>query len=190
MSPVDIITDLLIAGITGTLGFFGARLGGELWAKLILNSEEAKMLHAKLKRRAPFIPAFSQRCARVRLALGQSEAKRRTIERRIDDLHRQLDALESRDDEYIRFVGHHRPGYHHFKAVMVNRHVQTAVREGRTHGLLDNSWARPQHVEIWASSLVEAKNSLNSRFPISLGFFVIEMIEPEEAPQDAAGDAA
>jgi len=48
----------------------------------------------------------------------------------------------------IRFVGHHRPGHHHFKAVMVNRHVQTAVREGRAHGLLDGSWARPQHVDM------------------------------------------
>jgi hypothetical protein len=190
MSPVDIITDLIIAGITGTLGYFGARLGGELWAKLILDSQEAKTLHAKLKRRAPLITAFGQRCARVRIALGQSEAKRRNVERRIDDLHRQMDALENRDDEYIRFVGHPRPGHHHFKAVMVNRHVQTAVREGRIHGLLDNGWARPQQIEIWASSLMEAKNSLNIRFPISLGFVVIEMIEPDDVAQGAEGNAA
>ena len=41
MSPVAIFTDLLIAGIAGTLGYFGARLGGELWARLILDSQEA-----------------------------------------------------------------------------------------------------------------------------------------------------
>jgi hypothetical protein len=191
MSPVDIVTDLLIAGIAGTLGYFGARLGGELWARLILDSSEVKNLQAKLKRRAPLIPAFSQRCARLRLAVGQSEARRRNVERKIDDLHRQLKALESRDDEYIRFVGHPRPGHHHFKAVMINRHVQTAIREGRTHGLLDNSWTRPQNIDIWASSLAEAKSSLNARFPISLGFVVIEMIEPEDAPQqNAEGNAA
>ena len=74
---------------------------------------------------------------------------------------------------------------------MINRHVQTAIREGRTHGLLDNSWARPQNVEIWASSLADAKGSLNARFPMSLGFVVIEMIEPEDAPQqNAEGNAA
>lgn len=191
MSPVDIMTDLLIAGIAGTLGYFGARLGGELWARIILDSKEAKDIQAKLKRRAPLIPAFSQRCARLRLALGQSEARRRNVERRIDDLHRQLDALESREDEYIRFVGHHRTGHHHFKAMMINRHVQTAIREGRTHGLLDNSWARPQNIEIWASSLADAKSSLNARFPMSLGFVVIEMIEPDDiAQEDAQGDAA
>ena len=42
MSPVAIITDLLIAGVAGTLGYFGARLGGELWARLILDSQEAE----------------------------------------------------------------------------------------------------------------------------------------------------
>jgi hypothetical protein len=190
MSPVAIITDLLISGVAGTLGYFGARLGGELWARLIMDSQEAAGLRAKLKRRAPLIPALGQRCARRRLALGQSEVRRRNIERRIDDLHRQLDALQNRDDELIRFVGHHRPGHHHFKAVMVNRHVQTAVREGRSHGLLDSSWARPQHIKIWASSLADAKGSLNSRFPISLGFVVIEMIEPEDAPPGTEGNAA
>jgi hypothetical protein len=190
MSPVAIFTDLLIAGVAGALGYFGARLGGELWARLILDSKEAAGLRTKLKRRAPLIPAFGQRCARRRLALGQSEARRRNVERRIDDLHRQLDALQNRDDELIRFVGHHRPGNHHFKAVMVNRHVQTAIREGRTHGLLDNTWARPQNIDVWASSLTDAKTSLNGRFPISLGFVVIEIIEPEDAPSDTGGNAA
>jgi len=155
-----------------------------------MDSQEAAGLRAKLKRRAPLIPALGQRCARRRLALGQSEVRRRNVERRIDDLHRQLNALQNRDDELIRFVGHHRPGHHHFKAVMVNRHVQTAVREGRSHGLLDSSWARSQHVEIWASSLADAKGSLNNRFPISLGFVVIEMIEPEDAPPGTEGNAA
>jgi hypothetical protein len=190
MSPIAIFTDLLIAGVAGALGYFGARLGGELWARLILDSQEAAGLRAKLKRRAPLILAFGQRCARRRLALGQSEARRRNVERRIDDLHRQFDALQRRDDELIRFVGHHRPGHHQFKAVMVNRHVQTAIREGRSHGLLDNSWARPQHIEIWASSLADAKAGLNGRFPISLGFVVIEMIEPEDTPPSAEGNAA
>jgi hypothetical protein len=190
MSPVAIITDLLIAGIAGTFGYFGARLGGELWARLILDSQQAIELRAKLKRRAPLIHAFGQRCARRRLALGQSEVRRRNVERRIDDLHRQLDDLENRDDELIRFVGHHRPGHHHFKAVMVNRHVQAAIREGRAHGLLDSSWGRPQHIEIWASNLAEAKTSLNARFPISLGFVVIEMIEPDDAPAGTEGNAA
>jgi hypothetical protein len=73
---------------------------------------------------------------------------------------------------------------------MVNRHVQTAIREGRSHGLLDSSWGRPQHIDIWASNLAEAKASLNGRFPISLGFVVIEMTEPEESPSDAEGNAA
>ena len=49
---------------------------------------------------------------------------------------------------------------------------------------------RPQHIEIWASSLAEAKTSLNGRFPISLGFVVIEMTEPEEAPSGTEGTAA
>ena len=49
MSPVAIITDLLIAGIAGTFGYFGARLGGELWARLILDSQQAIELRAKLK---------------------------------------------------------------------------------------------------------------------------------------------
>jgi hypothetical protein len=74
--------------------------------------------------------------------------------------------------------------------LLVNRHVQTAVREGRSHGLLDSSWARPQHVEIWASGLPDVKASLNGRFPISLGFVVIEMTEPEEASPDTNGNAA
>ena len=99
---------------------------------------------------------------------------------RIDDLHRQLDALENRDDELIRFVGHHRPGHHHFKAVMVNRHVQTAIREGRTHGLLDSSWARPQqHRDLGKQSGGSQEQASTRRFPISLGFVVIEMIEPD-----------
>src|SRR3954449_724850 len=102
MSPVAIITDLLISGIAGAFGYFGARLAGELWAKLLLDSKEAVELRAKLKRRAPLITAFGQRCARRRLALAQSEARRRAVERRIDDLHRQLSDLENRDDELIR----------------------------------------------------------------------------------------
>jgi hypothetical protein len=189
MSPVAIFTDLLIAGVAGSMGYFGARLAGELWARLILDSKDVAGLRAKLKRRAPLIPAFGQRCARRRLALGQSEARRRNVERRIDDLHRQLDALQNRDDELIRFVGRHRHGHHHFKAVMVNRHVQTAIREGRSHGLLDSSWGRPQHIDIWASNLAEAKASLNGRFPISLGFFVIEITEPDDVPPGTEGNA-
>ena len=37
---------------------------------------------------------------------------------------------------------------------------------------------------------MEAKNSLNIRFPISLGFVVIEMIEPDDVAQGAEGNAA
>ena len=190
MSPVAIITDLMIAGVAGTLGYFGARICGDIWAKLILDSQEAANLRGKLKRRMPLMQALNQRCARRRLALAQSESRRRNAERRIDDLHRQLDDLQSQDDELIRIVGHRRPGHHLFKALLVNRHVQTAVREGRSHGLLDSSWARPQHVEIWASGLPDVKASLNGRFPISLGFVVIEMTEPEEASPDTNGNAA
>ena len=40
------------------------------------------------------------------------------------------------------------------------------------------------------AALAEAKASLNGRFPISLGFVVIEMIEPEEAPPGTEGNAA
>ena len=149
---------------------------------LILGSQEATDLRGKLKRRMPLMQAFNQRCARRRLSLAQSESHCRSVERQIDDLHRQLDALQNRDDELIRIVGHRRPGHHLFKALLVNRHVQTAVREGRTHGLLDSSWARSQHVEIWASGLPDVKASLNGRFPMSMGFVVIETIQPRKPP--------
>ena len=186
MSPVEIVTDILFAGMAGMTGFFAARLGGEIWSRMILKSEAATRARVKLKRCAPLIPAFEQRRAKLRIALAQSEARRRAVERQIDQFQSKLDELQQRDDEMIRIVGRKRPGCRLFKAVMVNRHVQAAIREGRPHGLLDGSWARAQHVEIWAQNLPEAKASLDSRFPVSLGFTLIEMIEPEESSGAAA----
>jgi hypothetical protein len=187
MSPVEIVTDIMFAGLSGTVGFFAARLGGEAWSRMILTSAAATRARTKLRRCAPLLPAFEQRRARLRIALAQSEARRRSVERQIDQFQSKLEELQQRDDELIRIVGRKRPGCRLFKAVMVNRHVQAALREGRPHGLLDGSWARAQHVEIWAQNLPEAKASLDSRFPVSLGFILIEMIEPEE-PSGAAAD--
>ena len=40
-----------------------------------------------------------------------------------------------------------------------------------------------------AINLAEAKASLNGRFPISLGFFVIEITEPDDVPPGTEGNA-
>jgi hypothetical protein len=181
MSPVDIFTDLLLAALAGAVGYGVARIAGEVWAKLILEGEAVASLRAKVKRCSVMVPALGQRRSRLRVSLLQAEARRRNIERQVDQLQRQIADLQSQDDDLIRIIGHRRPGSRLFKAVMVNKHVQTAMREGRPHGLLDNSWARPQDVEVWANGLPDAKFSLNSRFPASLGFVLIELRETDES---------
>jgi hypothetical protein len=44
-------------------------------------------------------------------------------------------------------------------------------------------------VEIWATGVPEAKSSLNGRFPVSLGFVLIELIEPAESSPETGGSA-
>ena len=192
MSPIDIFTDLMFASVAGVIGYGGSRLVGEIWAKLIVQSDEANALRAKLKRCSALVPGLIQRRGRLRSKLLQTEGRRRTLDRQVEQLRRQIADFQRQDDELIRVVGHRRPGSQAFKAVLINRHVQAALREGRPHGLLDSSWAKPQDVEIWASGLPEAKASLNGRFPVSLGFVLIEMHEMEQGPEKAnvTGDAA
>ncbi|EWY42307.1 hypothetical protein N825_18525 [Skermanella stibiiresistens SB22] len=190
MSAVEIVADVLFAALAGFIGFLAARVGGEVVARIIVTGTAATSLRTKLRRCAPMLSGLDHRRTRLRVAMAQAEAHRRKMERDVEQRQSKIAELNRRDEELIRIIGHRRPGWRLFRAVMINRHVQTAHREARVHPQLDASWARAQHVDVWAPGIPEAKSFLDSRFPLSLGFVVVEIIEPQDNASLSDGDGA
>lgn len=81
-----------------------------------------------------------------------------------------------------------------FVARVVNERVAAAIRGGEQHPNLSADWARAQVVEIYAPSLVEAQAMADKGYPSTLGFSVVNLVEPativlQKAPNAGANDA-
>ncbi|WP_044561974.1 hypothetical protein [Azospirillum sp. B4] len=152
--------------------------------------QEANILHRKFEDRSGKI---MPRVARLDNDLKSARRQNYMSTRKVAD-------LEARRDQLIRVLGEDeafsrptRPP-RHFVALVINRHVQRAVLEQKDHIGFSRSWSRVQNVHAWAQNANDAKTLVESYYPHSLGFHILEIREPsgdggpalEEAPDDVS----
>ncbi|MDE1147318.1 MAG: hypothetical protein PW843_11970 [Azospirillaceae bacterium] len=149
---------------------------------------EANVLHHKFEDRgAKIMP----RVARLDNTLKSARRQNYMSTRKVAD-------LESKRDQLIRVLGEEdaflRPGRpaRHFVAAVINRHVQRSVLEQKDVIGLSRGWARVQNVHAWAPNANDAKTLVESYYPHSMGFHILEIREPSQDghhEDDGAHDA-
>ncbi|WP_119681562.1 hypothetical protein [Indioceanicola profundi] len=123
----------------------------------------------------------------VKLEAEVKSARRRQymVTKRLADLSAGRSALIRVVGEEEAFARPERPG-RRFEAHLIIRHVQRALLEQKEHPFLAPWWARSQRVEVWALSIAEAKAVVEKAFPPATGFYLIEIMEPEDDTNSAS----
>ena len=172
---------MLGVALSGAMWLF-AYLAGRFVEASIDGKPELKAAEAAIPRRAMLEGRFDLRktdlqaeIARINVEMGALRRRRFALEKDLVDAKREADAP-------IRTVGREGSTAIRFRAWLVNRQVQQALSEGKTHPTLDAEWASPQVVEIWSDNINDARRDLQRIFPMPLGFSIlnIKLEVPEE----------
>lgn len=125
-----------------------------------------------LTRRAKLEAAFEAR-------REARETQQRELEREIagwtkkrQTLARKIGTLKTTADRIIRVIGDESTDRTRYHAQISNRYVSAMGSKEQKHALIDGAWAVAQFVEVWATSMGEARSLVDKRYPPSFGFVV------------------
>ncbi|HEY0832661.1 MAG TPA: hypothetical protein VGE72_02025 [Azospirillum sp.] len=175
---------ILMALALSGMGFGIAKVVVLVGERIIERRHGTVGLRDLLARRAKLEQGLDARRAERAAALKKADEEVRTVIARRQHLERQLrDALHS-GDHVVRQVGDEVKGMPCFIAQVANKYVGTGVDQTREHAFIDRSWSQPQTIEVWTTSLPEARKDIERRYPPSLGYVV------SRVQQVAAGSPA
>jgi hypothetical protein len=162
----------VLAGGMGIAAWLLVRLGIEGAVRNIQSAPQYHRALKTIKRDAGLLHRFQERRLQLMADMGKAEAQRRDLANRKRDLEREVATLRQDDGRLVRLVGERTARSKLYRAELVNRHVQRAVREQRRHPFLHPSWVTTQEVEIWAADIEMAQEMVARHYPGSAGFLV------------------
>ncbi|HYC05303.1 MAG TPA: hypothetical protein VED40_18565 [Azospirillaceae bacterium] len=164
----------MLGGLLSVLAAVFAWLTGKLGEANMDGRAEADFAKERLPKRALLESRLDLRRAELQAELTRIGGEVAALRRRRFVLEKDLQDARREAESPVRVVG--REGYgNRFQAWMINRQVQAAQSEGKTHGTLDPDWAGPQLVEIWADSMEDARREAARIYPVPLGFTLINI---------------
>lgn len=182
---------LFFALASSGMAFVIAKLVIVIGERLIEKRHGTVGLRDMLVRRARLEQRFEARRDQRRKEIKEVESQTGEVARRRAVLNRQInDALHDRE-RISHLIGEEVKGTPCFHAQVLNKYVGSAAQH--RNAFIDPVWAQPQHLEIWAVSLAEARGLIEGRYPPSFGYRIVSLREigaqPAE-PQVAPGRAA
>ena len=169
-------TALLLCGaaITGALVAEGLAY---LWELRISLHQSLVVVRDILQMRAPIIKRFIERRAKLMRVIERLDDEIKTLLSSQASLTNQVRLIKDIQSRQIRTIGQDVKGATPYRAIMTNAYVKNYVKEGKSHPLYDDCWARAQIIEIWSTSQADAIIALRREYTQAQGF-VVDKIEP------------
>lgn len=140
----------------------------------------AGAMEERIHRRIAAEQSFQKRIAgltqKVEDLTAQNDEKRKQLEQQ----RRRLTDILKIETQYLRVLGEELNGQKCYYAYVYNRYVEQWNQVGKSHAMLHQSWSKPQPIQIWASTIAEARALLAERFPGSYGFVVVRLVPAEK----------
>lgn len=192
------VIDILKFGLFVFLATVMVRLlitiGGHLYGLMLEEKAGVKGLRKRITRYSRLVNSFSERLEERREAAVGVSARMFASQRTEMQLKKATREAASAPYIFVRLVGREARPARPFDFMAFNSSVSHMVKRGERHAFYDNSWAYPLPVQVWASSLEDARESFERIFPRTLGFKVThsqaaKMDLGMDAPTDG-GDAS
>jgi len=152
----------------------------------VLKGEAAEKLDARFAALSSLARKLQDRRDKMVPRLARADAELKSNRRRNYMVAKRLSDIEDTRDTLVRVLGEEdaflrpeRPP-RKFVAAVINRHVQRALMEQKEVPGLSKSWSRTQFVYAWAPNIGDAKNLIESYYPVSNGFHIVEIREPDD----------
>jgi len=166
---------LLLALALSGMGFGIAKVVVVVGERLIERRHGTIGLRDMLARRAKLEQGLEARRTARTAELKKADEEVRAVIARRQHMERQLkDALLS-GDHVVRQVGEEVKGVPCFIAQVANKYVGTGADQTREHAFIDRSWSQPQTIEVWTTSLPEARKEIERRYPPAFGYVVMRV---------------
>lgn len=181
---------LILGGLLALAAWVFAYLVGKIGENVIEGRPEVRWVEQALPRRSLIESKFDIRRSDLRARIAELQAELANLRRKRFTLEKELVDSKKEAESPIRVVGRENSTEYKFRAWVINRQVQQALGEGKSHPTLDVEWATPQVVEIWADNLNDARRDLQRLYPMPLGFSLLNIrleggMPGAEAPAEA-----
>jgi|GEM_PF-2260830 len=163
-----VVLALALAFGAFTIGWIVALIG----VRQIERRDRVNELRDIITRRSRIEGGLEARVAERRAEMRETENATGDLSKRRLQLENQLVNLKQGGSQLIRVMGDEHIDRHCFLAQVSNKYVTGAARQEQRAIQIDSSWGRPQTIEIWAKSFVDAKAAVEKRYPPNLGFYV------------------
>ncbi|HZH27798.1 MAG TPA: hypothetical protein VEY95_11520 [Azospirillaceae bacterium] len=142
--------------------------------------------HRVLRLCPRFVAAFHKRIEDRRFEIEALAREIRSLDREIVRLDRTCRELPSglRQVRVVGWFGED-TGEGIWAVTMVNRQVNISLSRGMDHSMFDAAWSRSQTVLVQAADRRTAKQRVESVFPMSMGFDVLDLAEAHPVLRDA-----
>ena len=102
--------------------------------------------------------------------------------------NRVLAQLERRKYVQVRFANAPNRDMLKFSGYVYNEFVKKYVSKGQHYPLLDDDWAVPQLIEVWAENAERAELEISRKYPKMFGFIVtnLEKVKPPPTREELA----
>ena len=180
-SPQDLLETLLLVAGAGITGFVVSEILVYLWELRLSLSSDFAGFREKLESRVALIKRFGERHSQLGASVDAVDEQIKEMTTRQSTLTGRLRQIQDMQSRCVRTIGHPAKGSKLFRALVTNSYVREYVAAGNSHPVYDDSWARAQIVEVWASSNAFALLVLREKYPQGQGFAVdkIEQVENE-----------
>lgn len=180
----DILAGLIIACLLFVLSYLVAMALGAAVEAQFRQREDAERLDERLRAALSLYRRLEDRCRQIMPQVARLDGSVRSMQRRTYMASKKVGDLAAKREQLIRelteegaFTRSNRPARHYIGEV-INRHVQRALLDHKVVSGLSTSWGRVQSVHVWATSLGAAKSLLDTYYPRSTGFHILEIREP------------
>ena len=133
-----------------------------------------RKLRDKIERRSPLISRLKNRRDYLIQQAETANDHVKNLQKARSNFKQKVSKLANAKDILVRQSGEDLVGTNCYNFVVANRYVLNYAAKGQKHPLLDDSWKIGQLVEVWASSMLEARVAIVERYPATQGFFVAE----------------
>ncbi len=176
--------ELVIMGLVIlAMAWAAATSFGVAFEYMVENSGRQRGLRAKISRLGKVIPRFKQR---YDVSLEKSLSAKdyvSSLRSKCGSLRNKHTKLVTATDRLVRQIGEDAGANRCYLFLVTNRSVLSYAARGVKHPLLDDSWKVGQMIEVWASTMAEARVAVLERYPVTLGFAV----DMGEQSEDRAG---
>lgn len=187
---VGMVESLVKAGVVfltiGGLAYLAGLAVAHGVEQATLRRLRADDVDGRLQAMATLARRFQERKDALLPVLARLDMQAKSLRRRHYMATRKRADMKVARSRLVRVLGEeeafHRPERpsRKFSALVINRHVQRAILEQKTHAFLGSFWNRAQQVDVWAPTIGDAKLLVERHFPPATGFFIIEITEPGE----------